>query len=269
MPRRARFIATAFLRLSRRHAAAAALASAAIAVPAAAESAAPSLVVAVFAKPADRPALRTALAKQQAGRLSAWRRQGLISGYRLLFTRYADAAVWDGLELLTFRDEAALARWNEIERQGAGGLPPDALRLVSQVVTTPGDEIRRAGGPVEAPAPAILAVPYTSLVSEGEYLKYLDGYTLPQFDGWRAAGVLDGYQVVASRYPADRPWSALILLRYRDDASLARRDEVKDKVRGQLAQQPAWKAISDSKKEVRVEKAAAVADQLAAEGEGQ
>jgi len=29
----------------------------------------------------------------------------------------------------------------------------------------------------------------------------------------------NGYDVVTSRYPADRPWSALIILRYRDDLS--------------------------------------------------
>src|SRR5437879_2785391 len=73
---------------------------------------APSVLVAIYAKPADRPRLRVALAHRQAARLAAWRKEGVLSGYRLLFTRYADAGVWDALEVLTFRDEAALARWN-------------------------------------------------------------------------------------------------------------------------------------------------------------
>jgi hypothetical protein len=229
-------------------------------------TASPTLVVALYARPADRPALRRELAEAQAARLAAWRAQGLISGYRLLFTRYADAGVWDGLEVLTFEDQAALSRWSAIERDGPGGLTPQALERVSQVVTTPAEDVRHAEASAGAVAPTFLAVPYTALVSTPEYLKYLEGYTLPQFDGWMGEGVLDGYDIELSRYPADRPWLALILLRYRDDAALARRDATTAKVRARLANQPAWKAISDNKKAVRSEKVAAVADQLAAGG---
>lgn len=226
----------------------------------------PALVVALYARPADRPALRRELAEAQAARLAAWRTQGLISGYRLLFTRYADAGVWDGLEVLTFKDEAALSRWSAIEREGAGGLTAKALERVAQVVTTPAEDVRRAGRSPGAAAPSFLVVPYTALVSTPDYLKYLDGYTLPQFDGWMGEGVLDGYDIELSKYPADRPWLSLILLRYRDDAALALRDETTAKVRTRLANDPAWKAISDNKKAVRSEKVAAVADQLAAGG---
>jgi hypothetical protein len=228
---------------------------------------APSLVVAIYTKPADRPRLRGALAHRQAARLAAWRKQGVLSAYRLLFTRYADAGVWDALEVLTFRDEAALARWNRVERRAPGGLPADVLAAASQIVTTPADRVRSAGGPRETANPVFLAIPYQALVSTPDYLKYLDGYTLPQFQGWMSEGVLDGYDIELSRYPADRPWLAMILLRYRDDAALSRRDETTAKVRARLAQDPAWKAISDNKKAVRVEKTAAVAEQLAAAGE--
>jgi hypothetical protein len=232
--------------------------------PAAAAARQPTLVVALSTEPSQRSALRGVLSGEQAGRLEAWRRQGLLAGYRLLFTRYADTGVWDGLEVLTFRDEAALARWNSIEQASPGGLSPRALALVSQVVSTPADHARGAEASRDGSDSAYLVVPYQSLVSASDYLKYLDGYTLPQFQGWMAEGVLGGYEVEVSRYPADRPWSALILLRYRDDAALARRDETTAKVRARLAQDPSWKAISDGKQNARVEKRAAVADQLAA-----
>jgi hypothetical protein len=141
------------------------------------------------------------------------------------------------------------------------------LAAASQIVTTPADRVRSAGGPRETANPVFLAIPYQALVSTPDYLKYLDGYTLPQFQGWMSEGVLDGYDIELSRYPADRPWLAMILLRYRDDAALSRRDETTAKVRARLAQDPAWKAISDNKQAVRVEKTAAVAEQLAAAGE--
>jgi hypothetical protein len=226
----------------------------------------PTLVVALYARPADRPVLRQELAQAQAARLAGWRAQGLISGYRLLFTRYADAGVWDGLEVLTFPDEAALSRWSAVEREGPGGITPRALERVTQVVTTPAEQVRHAARSPGGPAPSFLVVPYAALVPTPDYLKYLDGYTLPQFEGWMGEGVLDGYDIELSRYPADRPWLSLILLRYHDDAALAQRDATTAKVRARLADDPAWKAISDTKKAVRTEKVAAVADQLAAGG---
>jgi len=228
---------------------------------------APSLVVAVYAKPADRARLRGALARRQAARLAAWRKLGVLSGYRLLFTRYADAGVWDALEVLNFRDETALARWSRVERRTPGGLPADVLVAASQIVITPTDQVRSARGPRETANPVFLAIPYQALVSTPDYLKYLDDYTLPQFQGWMSEGVLDGYDIELSRYPADRPWLSMILLRYRDDAALARRDETIAKVRARLAQDPAWKAISDNKKAMRVEKVAAVAEQLTSAGD--
>lgn len=228
----------------------------------------PALVVALYAKPAERPALRQALVSEQARRLAAWREQGLLSGYRLLFTRYADAGIWDALEVLHFKDEQALARWSAVEREGAGGLTSGELAHVSQVVTTPADAVRSDIRSPAGPHPVFLVAPYQALVPIPEYLGYLDGYTLPQFEGWMSEGVLDGFDIALSQYPADRPWSSLILLRYRDDAALARRDEITAKVRAKLAGDPAWKAISDGKKTMRVEKAAAVADQLAEGGFG-
>jgi hypothetical protein len=225
----------------------------------------PSLLVELRAGPADRPRLRALLAGDQARRLEAWRRGGDIAGYRLLFTRYADNPVWDAMEVIEFADEAAMARWNAVERRGAGGLTPEALALVREVATTPADEVRAGAGPPAA-EPVFLAIPYQALVPIPDYVRYLDGYTVPQFDGWIREGVLAGYQIELSRFPADRAWAATILLRYRDDAALAKRAETTAKVRARLAHDPAWKAISDDKKSVRTEKVAAVADQIAAGG---
>lgn len=75
-------------------------------------------------------------------------------------------------------------------------------------------------------------------------------------------GVLDSYEVITSRYPAGRAWNAMIVLRYRDDAALARREEVTAKVRARLAADPSWKSFSDSKKTIRTEGRLAVADEV-------
>jgi hypothetical protein len=139
------------------------------------------------------------------------------------------------------------------------------LALVGDVVTTPTDRARTGGG-ANAGDPVFLAMPYRVLVSTPEYLSYVDGYVAPQFQGWMEAGVLAGYDIEVSRLPASRAWAATILLRYRDDVALAQRAETTAKVRARLAANPAWKAISDDKKAVRVEGVAAIADQIAAGG---
>lgn len=231
----------------------------------AAERDAPTLVIALYAKPADRAALRGALESGQVARLRRWKADGVIAGYRLMFTRYADSGVWDAMEQLRFADEAALARWRAIERQAPAGLAAPALALVQSIETTPASLVRSEAGGAAATDPAVLVIPYQALVPPGEYLQYLDGYTIPQFRGWIREGVLQSFDIVTSRYPAGRAWNAMIMLRYRDDAALAKRDVVVARVRAQLAADPAWKAISDNKKAIRNERVLAIADQIAAD----
>jgi hypothetical protein len=236
---------------------------AAFAAPAlAAERNDPTLVIALYAKPSDRAALRSALETSQVEQLRRWKADGVLAGYRLLFTRFADTGIWDAMEQLTFADDAALARWRVIERQSPAGLAAPALALVQSIETTPATRVRSdAGG--TARDPAVLVIPYQALVPPVDYLRYLDGYTIPQFRGWMDEGVLQSYDVVTSRYPAGRAWNAMIMLRYRDDAALAKRDAVVARVRARLALDPAWKAISDNKKAIRNERVLAIADQIA------
>jgi hypothetical protein len=225
-----------------------------------------SLIEAISTAPADRPALRRELEQRQLGRLEAWRAQGVIKGYRLLFNRYADAGGWDALQELTFADPAAQARWAEIERAAPAGLEPAAARLVTAISSAPADLARSAdAGKAAKPGP-LLVIPYEVLVGVPDYVRYLDGYTIPQLKGWMADGSLSGYELHLARYYAGRSWTSLLVLRYRDEEGLSRREEVVAKVRSQLSSDPAWKAISDAKKAVRAEKQAVLADELGAGG---
>jgi hypothetical protein len=228
----------------------------------AAKAAPPVLVVSLHAAPADRPLLRRAIATDQLAALRAWRARGLVTGYRLLFGRYSDGDQWDALELLRFRDEASLARW-----RAAAGEPfvASVAALARSIETTPADLARSEGA--RSRNPAVLVIPYETLVPPTDYAAYLDGYTIPQFRGWMKAGVLDGFDIALSRYPAGRPWHALITLRYHDDAALGRRDEIVRSTRAALSGDQAWKAYADAKKNVRTEHKLAVADEIAADGD--
>ncbi len=231
----------------------------------AAAAAAPqrTLTVELSAAPGDRPQLRTLLAGEQAQRLDGLRRQGLLQSYQLFFNRYPDTNRWDGLEVLSFSDDAAVSRWAALERTSPGGLSPAVLRLVTHIVETPTEGVRRGGKRGAAADAPTLVIPYQVVVPSPQYLSYLDTYVVPQFDGWIAEGVLDSYEIQLSRFPAGRPWASMILLRYHDDAALERRDETTALVRRRLAENPQWKAASDSKATVRNEMVLAVADQLA------
>lgn len=222
---------------------------------------APALVISYHVAPAQRPALRTALQRDALRQFQQWQAQGLIKGYTLLFNRYADSDNWDALALLRFDDAAELSRWQQVEHAHPGGLPASALALTTAIHTTP-VEVPRTGG-AEVPGQGVyVVIPYTVLIPAGDYLKYADGYVLPQFDGWMQEGVLSRYDMFTAQFGASRPWSTLIVLAYKDDTALAARNAVVAKVRARLAGDPQWKAISDGKARVREERQVVVADAL-------
>lgn len=233
----------------------------------AAHAAQPSsgLVIELYTHPGQRPSLRADLAKAQVQRLEAWRKAGLLSSYRLLFTRYADVGQWDAMEVLTFPDAAALGRWKTVEAETPAGLTPEAANLISQIVTTPQSTIAAAGDAGAADASQVfLVVPYHVHAPLPDYEAYLRPIDL-QFDALMKSHDLNGYEVHFSTYPIDRPWQSLILLRYHDDEALARREDSMARVRAGLATNPVFLKVTSDKKAVRDEAGPAVADEL---GEG-
>lgn len=222
----------------------------------------PGLVFTYRAAVGARLELRTALQTRESSRFGAWKRDGVLSGYTLLFSRYVNSEGWDAMAVLTFSSDAAFAKWKAVEDASPSGLSPESVKLVSEIHTVPVDEVRASRPAARSSAGVYLVIPYTYVVSRDEYVGYLDQYVVPQFDGWIGENTVSEYQVLLGRYPAGRPWGSLILIEYRDDAALGRRDEVTAKVRRRLSDDPQWKAASDNKKAVRTEMALTVADAL-------
>ena len=222
------------------------------------------LVVTYKVAPGARLSFREAIRASLLPRLARLHAAGDLTSYHVLINRYVDSKTWDVMALLDFSSPAALWRWRSVEQAAPAGLSPAGLALTSMIETAPGSVLRSNAAPHRAgdPAPAYLVVPYDYLVSTDEYLRYADGYVIPQVDGWIAAGALSGYQLFLPRYAAGREWSALLVLAYRGDAGLARRDEVTRQVRERLSASPAWKAYADSKVNLRVEKQPIVADEM-------
>ena len=224
-----------------------------------------TLVMTYRVAPGDRTQFRDAVRASTLPRLETLRAAGELADYHVLVNRYVDAASWDMMLILTFRVPPDLAHWRSVEEVAPAGLPPGALKLVSQVETAPGDMMRRkAASPRPGdPPPVYLVVPYDYLVSTDDYLAYVDGYLLPQVDGWIEEGALSSYGLFLPRYAAGRWWSSLLVLAYRGDEGLARRDAVVAKIRARLAASPEWSKWAENKTKLRVEKEPMVADELA------
>jgi hypothetical protein len=223
-----------------------------------------AIVITYHATPANRAALRQVMEESEARQFQRWRDDGVLQSARLLINRHVDSVTWDAMAILTFARYADVERWNAIERSSPAGLSPRALALTSAIETTPGDLIREAGKDPGKGSGVFLVIPYEYLVPVNEYVAYLDGYVVPQMDGWMEEGVLSRYGVFLARYPAGRPWQSMLILEYKDDEALGARDATTAKVRARLKENAKWKAISDSKKNVRSEKAPVIADVVSA-----
>lgn len=212
------------------------------------------------------PGQRTQLRQRVAGEIRNFERlriDGILAGYHLLFSRYVDTNSWDMLALVTFSNYSNVAHWRRVEDSTPAGLLGDTLALTSIVETYPVDLVRQGASENPPVRPVYFVVPYTISVSVPAYLKYFDDYVRPQFEGWIHEGVLSSYQVFMQRYTAARPWDVMIFLVYKDDESFGQRETIVAKVREQLQSNPVWKAASDSKKSLRVEKQAIIADEPA------
>ena len=224
-----------------------------------------ALIVTYHVAPADRIAFTAAVRTRMLPRLERLRATGALDSYHLLANRYVDSATWDLMLILDFHTSAMLARWRQVEAQAPAGLEPSALRLVTSIESAPADPMFGSAAPRHPgdPATVYLLVPYQYFVSEDEYLAYAKSYLVPQTEGWLAAGVLQSYRLYLPRYPAGRDWSALLVLGYRGDAGLARRDAVVKAVRAHLAAtSPQWNAFAQRKQKLRTEKQATIAEEL-------
>jgi hypothetical protein len=128
--------------------------------------------------------------------------------------------------------------------------------------TTPVTLARGKSSADAKPNSVFMVIPYITMVSAGDYLKYADGYMNPQFDGMIAESVLSHYELFVSTFSAGRPWSSLVILEYKDAESLSLRGSAEAKVRGRLKDVPEWKSFSDIKKSIREEKQIVLAEQL-------
>lgn len=221
-----------------------------------------SLVLLYRCRPEDRPAFRGYLQRNMLPRLRRMEQAGTLAQETVLFSRYVDTDNWNALIFLQFPSSQAAAAWASVEASTPAGLDGEGLRLVSAVSTYPLDLMQTGSASVPAQHPVFLVIPYDYTVSPDEYIAYLRDYVQPQTAGWIEEGALESYRMFIGRDASGRPWSSVLLLEYKDEESFGRRAAVINDVRAKLRGNPDWKAISDRKQSVRVERASILADEI-------
>jgi hypothetical protein len=221
-----------------------------------------TLILTVKCPPSQRVALRRYMLDTGLSKLDKWKVERVLDGYLALFNRYVDNENWDLMLLISFRDAASLSRWRDLETQSPAVFPPELLSHVNSISTTPSDLVR-GNSPIPDNQQAVfLVIPYDYTVSTSEYLRYVDGYVVPQLEGWQEQRVLSHYEFYLARYGASRSWSSLLILEYASEGALLSRSAAVAKVREKLKENQAWKAFADNKQSIRTEKQAVIADEL-------
>ncbi len=221
------------------------------------------LVITYRCPPPRRAAFRQFMTQGGIQRFERWKMDGMLKDYRVLFNWFSDVDTWDAIAVLTFPSYVQIARWKEIERINPGGLPRDALDIAWPVNTYFTDLAWHgaAEGAYDRAHGVYLVIPY-DYTGLAEYKDYASGYLIPQVKAWMREGILGGYDLYLNRFPAGKPWDALLILEYKDMDAFSRRDEVDAKVKAQLRSDPAWRAISESKQKAGTERESVVADTL-------
>jgi hypothetical protein len=224
------------------------------------------LLIAYRAEPANRPAFRAYLESREAALLHKLERQGVLTGYQILFNPFVQPRTWDAMLVLSFNRFTDTRRWLDIEQRSPGGLDAQGLKLAKPLSEYSADLIWEGEAADQRPADGHIfyVIPYTYLSSVGQYKAYVDAYVIPQLQGWIKAGVLSRYRIYLNRYPVGdpEPWDALFIYDYRSLESFGRRDETIAAVRQTLRADPDWAKLSATKSALRTESENTIAESL-------
>ncbi|MBL8646907.1 MAG: hypothetical protein JNL46_06605 [Sphingosinicella sp.] len=228
-----------------------------------AESGPKSLLITYKSTAAKRPAFRQYLEGAGTQRFEALKKAGKIADYQFLFNWYNDTLTWDAMAIIQFKDYADVAEWKTLERTSPGGLDAKGLALGEPEITVSADLLWEDGAAApRASGRVFYVIPY-EYRELAEYKKYVDGYVIPQVQGWMREGILSRYRIFLNRYPVGASWDALFVYEYKDIDSFGKREPTIAKVREPLRKQPEWAALNAIKQQIRAESENVIADDLA------
>jgi hypothetical protein len=215
-----------------------------------------SLVLVYHCLPARRSQMLQSMRGAGLKLFEDWKTRGAVMDYQLLVSRYVHSDAWDMLALVHFRRYEDVARWRAVEQHNPAGLPPEALEGMTAVETYPADLVRRQAPASAVQHPVYVVTPFTFSMAVTDYLGYVDNSVRQMLEGATREGILNSYQLYLQRYPAGRSWNSLLVVQYKDDASLGLREKVAAKLRQELQ-------LSADRQTVGTPKESVIADDLA------
>ncbi len=171
------------------------------------------LIVQYRCAPGQRAEFRDRVVHEALPQFERWRTAGILSGYRLLYSRYVNTDTWDMMAILTFPTYDDVERWRRSERYAPGGLPPSALALTLYVNSYPVDVTESRTGEEPSIRPVFLVLPYANRMQAS---------SLPGLEAELRHGDLVRLDVFRQHYDAGRPWSSVMVLEYKNDNSFGR-----------------------------------------------
>lgn len=209
-----------------------------------------------------RTNFRQYMAGPFAAKLAALRGQGKLAAYQVYYSWYPQPDVWDAMVVMHFPSYSAVKEWQAIERSQPGGLDAAGLALAKPKAVYSADLSWNKSIDDLDVGEVYYVIPY-SYREAAEYRSYVAGYVTPQFDGWIREGALSGYQIYMNRYSVGTPWDSLFIQRYRNFDAFGKRQQVLDKVRVGLRQQPEWMEWHKRKGDIRSETENSIAELIA------
>jgi hypothetical protein len=222
-----------------------------------------SLVISYRTDRLDRAAFRTYLKTSMAPRLRAMRAKGQLTAFRIFYSWYRQPQVWDGMVVLQFHSFSAVQAWNKEEQAHPGGLDDAGLKLADPYMTVAADLPWQKNADRIEDGEAYYIIPYEYKNSAKEYIDYVNGYVIPQFEGWVKTGQVNGYELYFNRYPVGPTWDSLFIQRYKNIAALGQRQAIINGVRAKLRENREWNLWNDRKGTIRDETENSVAELLA------
>jgi hypothetical protein len=212
------------------------------------------LVLTYQCTPQNRAAFRSFMATQGVNQFEAWKKQGVMASYLILFSTMSNETMKDMWVILDFNRFADISHWWKVEQTSPGGLSAEGLALATPKSCVYTDLPWRGGkSNADLAQSVFMIIPYQIIVPIPQYDDFVDQYIEPQLKGWVKSGLLLSYQVHLDQNPTNAPWDSLLVFEYNGIKGIALRDTVKNDVRRLLKDEPGYRKYSPIKTTIRKE----------------
>jgi hypothetical protein len=204
--------------------------------------------------PQNRAAFREFMDTKGVAQFEAWKQQGVMANYLILFSTMSNETMYDMWVILDFNKFADIGEWWRVEQKNPGGLSAAGLALATPKSCVYTDLPWRGGkANPDLSKSVFMIIPYLTLVPVPQYDDFVDKYVVPQVDGWVKSGLMSSYQIHMDQNPTNAPWHSLLVFEYNGLKGVALRDTLKNDMRKQLKDEPGYKKYSPIKLTIRKE----------------